>query len=125
MNPSIRTILAILMLVTLAACDMAGEVFTTAIVAPTQDEKPAPELEEPDDEPADQEHVLVIGHLETTVSYDLAHALIPTSRMVHRATYDTLVTFPDSDTSKILPSLATSWSVSDDGLTYNFDLRKT
>lgn len=69
-----------------------------------------------------EERVLVIGHAEVTESYDPAHAFNPTSSIVHRAAYDTLVTFPDADASAILPSLATEWSVSDDGLVYTFTL---
>lgn len=70
-----------------------------------------------------QEQVLVIGHSEITESYDLAHAFNPTSGIVHTATYDTLVTFPNADASSIEPNLAESWSVSDDGMTYTFNLR--
>jgi peptide/nickel transport system substrate-binding protein len=69
------------------------------------------------------EQVLVIGHAEVTESYDLAHAFNPTSGMVHHATYDTLVTFPPADASSIEPNLAESWSISDDGLVYTFNLR--
>ena len=72
---------------------------------------------------AQDENVLVIGHSEVTESYDLAHAFNPTSGIVHTATYDTLVTFPAEDASSIEPNLATEWSVSDDGLTYTFELR--
>lgn len=71
---------------------------------------------------AQTEKVLVIGHTEVTESYDPAHAFNPTSSIVHRATYNTLVTFPDGDASAILPALATEWKVSDDGLVYTFTL---
>jgi peptide/nickel transport system substrate-binding protein len=64
-----------------------------------------------------------MGHSEVTESYDLAHAFNPTSGIVHRATYDTLVTFPEADASSIEPNLASSWSVSDDGTVYTFTLR--
>ncbi|MEM9952598.1 MAG: ABC transporter substrate-binding protein [Chloroflexota bacterium] len=72
---------------------------------------------------AQDEQVLVIGHTEVTDSYDLAHAFNPTSGIVHRATYDTLVTFPDEDASSIEPALASEWTISEDGLTYTFTLR--
>jgi peptide/nickel transport system substrate-binding protein len=72
---------------------------------------------------AQAERALVIGHAEITEAYDPAHAFNPTSGMVNRVAYDTLVTFPDGDASEILPLLATSWSISDDGLTYTFTLR--
>lgn len=72
---------------------------------------------------AQDEQVLVIGHAEVTDSYDLAHAFNPTSGIVHRATYDTLVTFPDEDASSIEPALASEWTISEDGLTYTFTLR--
>jgi len=72
---------------------------------------------------AQEERVLVIGHAEITESYDVAHAFNPTSGIVHRAAYDTLVSFPDTDASSIEPSLASSWTVSDDGLVYTFTLR--
>ena len=72
---------------------------------------------------AQDEKVLVIGHAEVTESYDVAHAFNPTSGIVHRAAYDTLVTFPDEDASSIEPLLATDWEVSDDGLVYTFNLR--
>lgn len=71
---------------------------------------------------AQDEKVLVIGHAEQTDSYDPAHGYTPTTGMVHRATYDTLVTFPDGDASEILPSLATDWTVSEDGTVYTFTL---
>lgn len=72
---------------------------------------------------AQDEEVIVIGHAEIAESYDPAHAFNPTSGMVHRVTYDTLVTFPDADASSIEPLLAQSWSISEDDLVYTFELR--
>jgi peptide/nickel transport system substrate-binding protein len=72
---------------------------------------------------AQAEQVIVIGHAEITEAYDPAHAFNPTSGMVNRVAYDTLVTFPDGDASSIEPLLASSWTVSDDGLVYTFTLR--
>ena len=71
---------------------------------------------------AQDERVLVIGHSEQTDFYDPANGFTGTTSMVRRATYDTLVTFPDEDAGTILPSLATSWDISDDGLNYTFTL---
>ena len=73
---------------------------------------------------AQDEKVLVIGHAESTDSLDPARGFTQTTSFVNRATYQTLVTFPDGDASAIIPLLATEWSVSDDGLTYTFALRE-
>lgn len=72
---------------------------------------------------AQDEQVLVVGHAEIAESYDPAYAFNPTTGMIHRVTYETLVTFPDVDASSIEPLLAHSWSISDDGLVYTFMLR--
>jgi peptide/nickel transport system substrate-binding protein len=73
---------------------------------------------------AQDETILVIGHAESTDSYDPARGYTQTSGIVERATYETLVTFPNQDASSIEPMLASSWEVSPDGLTYTFTLRK-
>ena len=72
---------------------------------------------------AQDEKVIVIGHTEVAEAYDPAHGFSPTAGIVDKATYDTLVTFPDGDASSIEPLLASDWSISDDGLTYTFTLR--
>ncbi|MEM6428706.1 MAG: ABC transporter substrate-binding protein [Deinococcota bacterium] len=73
---------------------------------------------------AQDDKVLVVGHAEITEAYDPAHAFNPTSGMVNRVAYNTLVTFPDGDASSIESLLASSWSISEDGLTYTFNLRE-
>jgi peptide/nickel transport system substrate-binding protein len=71
---------------------------------------------------AQDEKVIVIGHAEAAEAYDPAHAFTQTGGIINRAVYDTLVTFPDTDASSIQPLLASSWSISDDGLVYTFTL---
>lgn len=73
---------------------------------------------------AQDEKVLVIGHAESTDSLDPARGYTQTSGFIFRATYETLVTFPDADASSIDPLLASDWTVSEDGLTYTFTLRE-
>ncbi|MFO7323922.1 MAG: ABC transporter substrate-binding protein [Chloroflexota bacterium] len=73
---------------------------------------------------AQEERILVIGHAESTDSLDPARGYTQTTGIINRVTYETLVTFPDEDASEILPLLATDWTISDDGLTYTFNLRE-
>ncbi|MBZ0283165.1 MAG: ABC transporter substrate-binding protein [Anaerolineae bacterium] len=72
---------------------------------------------------AQDEKVLVIGHAESTDSLDPARGYTQTTGVILRATYSTLVTFPDADASAIEPMLAESWVVSEDGLSYTFTLK--
>ena len=71
---------------------------------------------------AQEERVLVVGHAESTDSLDPAHGYTQTTGIINRVTYETLVTFPDADASAIIPLLATDWTVSEDGLSYTFNL---
>lgn len=71
---------------------------------------------------AQDERVLVIGHAESTDSLDPQRGYTQTTGIIRHVTYETLVTFPDTDASEILPMLATDWTISDDGLTYTFTL---
>lgn len=73
---------------------------------------------------AQDEKVLVIGHAESTDSLDPARGYTQTSGIIHKATYNTLVTFPSENAGEILPLLATEWEISEDGLTYTFTLRE-
>lgn len=71
---------------------------------------------------AQDERVLVVGHAESTDSLDPAHGYTQTVGIINRVTYETLVTFPDADASAIVPLLATDWTVSEDDLSYTFNL---
>jgi len=116
------TLLSILLLIMLAACRTPNEAPAVTAELPNAIEEPIAELDEPSEESTSKEKVLIIGHLESGESYDPAHGLNPTSMMVNRATYDTLVTFHGSDASSIEPYLATFWTISNDGLIYTFAL---
>ncbi|MBA3873291.1 MAG: ABC transporter substrate-binding protein, partial [Anaerolineae bacterium] len=72
---------------------------------------------------AQDEKVLVVGLSEVTDSLDPAKGYTQTSGIVEHVIYQTLVTFPDTDASKIIPMLAKSWDVSTDGTTYTFHLQ--
>lgn len=72
---------------------------------------------------AQDEKVLVVGHVESTDSLDPARGYTQTTGIVNHVTYETLVTFPSADASAILPLLASDWTISEDGLTYTFNLR--
>lgn len=71
---------------------------------------------------AQDERVLVVGHAEATDSLDPVRGYNQTTSIIHKATYETLVTFPENDASEILPELASSWDISEDGMTYTFTL---
>ncbi len=72
---------------------------------------------------AQEEKVLVVGLSEDYHSLDPGRAYEPGGSLVHHSVYDTLVTFPSDSVSEILPNLAASWTISDDGLVYTFTLR--
>ncbi|MFQ5855453.1 MAG: ABC transporter substrate-binding protein [Anaerolineae bacterium] len=66
--------------------------------------------------------VLTFGLPADPVRLDPALSLDPTSALVSAQIYDTLVRFVPG-TTRIEPALATDWSVSPDGLTWDFALR--
>jgi peptide/nickel transport system substrate-binding protein len=66
---------------------------------------------------------LVMAIAEDTVSYDPARAYETLPSIVHQATYQTLVTFPPDSTETVIPGLAESWTISDDGTVYTFTLK--
>ncbi|MEB2288056.1 MAG: ABC transporter substrate-binding protein [Anaerolineae bacterium] len=70
-----------------------------------------------------EEKVLVVGLSEDYKSLDPSRAYEPGGSLIHVSVYDTLVTFPSDSVGEILPNLAASWDISDDGLVYTFALR--
>ena len=57
---------------------------------------------------AQDEKVLVIGWSENTDAYDPANGFTHSTHIINHVTYSQLVTFPDEDASRIVPSLAIS-----------------
>ena len=72
---------------------------------------------------ASDPRTLVIGAAFDIKSLDPARGFEKITVMVHKATYETLVTLADDDISKIVPDLATSWDVSPDARVFTFHLR--
>ena len=70
---------------------------------------------------SDDPREVVIGAEELIDSLDPGRGFV--TSVVFRATYDTLVTFPDDGVGDVVPRLASGWQVSDDGLSYTFTLR--
>ena len=66
---------------------------------------------------------LVMAIAEDSASLDPGRSFETTPSIVHKATYETLVTFPAASVDKIEPLLAKEWKISDDGKTYTFTLR--
>ena len=67
---------------------------------------------------------LVVGANFVVKSLDPARTVETTSNMVNHSVYDSLVTFDGEDLATPKPSLATDWTVSPDGKTYTFRLRR-
>ncbi|MGI9145631.1 MAG: ABC transporter substrate-binding protein [Chloroflexota bacterium] len=65
---------------------------------------------------------LVIGAAFDIKSLDPARGFEQIGGMVHKATYNTLVTLDDNDISRIVPDLADTWEVSTDAKTFTFHL---
>lgn len=111
-------LLAMLMLLALvlSAC-------TAPAAAPSAAAPAAGEAAAPAEAASTDSSTLVIGITEDTVSLDPARAYETLPTIVHKAIYETLVTFPPDRVDEIIPGLAESWTISDDGLTYTFKLR--
>src|SRR5215510_11274746 len=67
---------------------------------------------------------LVVGANFVVKSLDPGRTIETTSNMVNHSVYDSLVTFDGEDLTTPKPSLATDWTVSPDGKSYTFRLRR-
>jgi peptide/nickel transport system substrate-binding protein len=68
------------------------------------------------------ETTLVVGLTEDTVTLDPSAAYEFHATTVHRPIYETLTAFPPGRVDEIIPGLAESWTISDDGLVYTFTI---
>ncbi len=74
---------------------------------------------------AQDENILIVAtQLDDVITLDPGRAFESTNLTVHHATYDTLLEIRPDDLTTIVPSLAESYEVSDDGLVYTFVLRE-
>lgn len=67
---------------------------------------------------------IVVGQSMGYTTLDPAHSYEWDGEMVLHSVYNTLVTTDPSDESKILPCIASDWTISDDNLTYVFTLNQ-
>ena len=66
---------------------------------------------------------LLVGANFSIQSLDPGRGIETTTNMINHSTYDSLVTFEGEDLTTPVPSIATEWSISEDGTEYTFTLR--
>jgi len=74
---------------------------------------------------ADAAGVLVIDNVYNNRNMDPQRESSSSANIALHVMYDTLVTFKGTDYQKVLPSLATSWKISDDSRSITFNLPRT
>ena len=67
--------------------------------------------------------LVIADKIDDIVNIDPAESFEFSGNDLLNNTYDTLVEFDPADLGPLVPGLATSWSVADDGVTYTFTLR--
>jgi peptide/nickel transport system substrate-binding protein len=67
---------------------------------------------------------IVASNISDIITLDPARAYESTNLTIHHATYETLLEIKADDLNTLVPGLAESYTVSDDGLTYTFVLNK-
>lgn len=115
--------LTLLSLLAILAALITGCVALATPQAPTTPAAEAAPVETPTEAPKQAESTLVMAIAEDTVSLDPGRAFETLPSIVHKATYETLVSFPADSVDHIEPLLAESWAISEDGTVYTFTLR--
>ncbi len=133
MKKMTAVIVAAAMAMSLSACgggkgiEKAGDSTTAAAAAESGESSEAAGEETTaaaETEEADSASQIIIGSAMTYTSLDPAHSYDWDAEMVLHSVYQSLVTVDPADESKILPSAAKEWTISDDGLTYVFTLNE-
>ncbi len=124
MSHSRRHLLFMLILLVLLAMVVAACGAPPATQAPAEQPTQAP-AEQPTQPPAQAEggKTLVIARVFDIRTLDPERQYELTPPMIMHAVYENLVTFEGTDYTKVVPFLAKSWDISDDGLVYTFHLR--
>ena len=119
-----KTFILLASLIAVLAIMLSGCAPAGAPVGESAAEAPAPETADAAAEPTDGDaaNTLVMAIAEDTASLDPARAFETLPTIIHKATYDTLVSFPPGSVDQVIPSLAESWEISDDGTVYTFTL---
>lgn len=78
--------------------------------------------EQPVSQPVEKQ--LVVARDMDLDTLDPHHAWSGTGQIVIKAMYDQLTNIDPNDPSKVLPYLATEWTISEDALTYTFKIRE-
>jgi peptide/nickel transport system substrate-binding protein len=120
------SVLSVLLALTLGACTSGGSTTTTEVPGPTVTTEPTATTSAPVDttttpESPSMDGVVIIGETNPPNTFDpIGHSNL-NNWFVWQLAYEGLVEAqPDGS---IVPLLAESWEVSDDGLTYTFSLR--
>jgi peptide/nickel transport system substrate-binding protein len=68
--------------------------------------------------------LIVAAKLDDIITLDPGRAFETVNLIIFHAAYETLLEIPADDLTQIVPALAESYTVSDDGLVYTFVIRE-
>ena len=97
---------------------------STDAAAPAESTAESTEAAESEAPAAADSQMLVIGQSMTYTTLDPANCYESESEMILHNTYNTLLVPEVGDDANLLPSAATDWTISDDGLTYVFNIKQ-